>query len=138
MDYHVVLYSKYELVGFDLPNLWKSFSLAQEKLKIKNANLQAFNWSVVSIYALSLIDNVISFIIKFRKLNTTSEKFIFLTCILYQSLRILSTWFQSGFWIICSQNFRRRGQKHSRVKIKLTNNQYQSVFMINKGYGPQL
>ena len=29
MDYHVVLYDKYELVGYDLPKLWASFSLIQ-------------------------------------------------------------------------------------------------------------
>ena len=28
-DYNVVAYTKYRLVGFDLPNLWKSFSLKQ-------------------------------------------------------------------------------------------------------------
>lgn len=28
-DYHVVVYSKYRLVGFDLPRLWASFSLVQ-------------------------------------------------------------------------------------------------------------
>ena len=29
MDYHVVVYAKYELVGLPLPNLWRSFSLLQ-------------------------------------------------------------------------------------------------------------
>ena len=30
MDYHVMVYSKYELVGFSLPNLWASLSLLQK------------------------------------------------------------------------------------------------------------
>ena len=29
MDYHVVVYAKYELIGYDLPQLWSSFSLVQ-------------------------------------------------------------------------------------------------------------
>ena len=32
MDYHVVIYSKYELVGYPLPRLWQSFSLRQKAL----------------------------------------------------------------------------------------------------------
>ena len=32
MDYHVVIYSKYELVGYPLPSLWQSFSLRQKAL----------------------------------------------------------------------------------------------------------
>ena len=30
MDYHVVIFSAYELVGYDLPNLWASFSPLQK------------------------------------------------------------------------------------------------------------
>ena len=31
MDYHVVAYTNYELVGLPLPKLWDSFSLLQVK-----------------------------------------------------------------------------------------------------------
>ena len=56
MDYHVVVYSKYELLGFDLPNLWASFSLMQ---KAKYYLRQVY---IPHIYPLPGLKNILNLI----------------------------------------------------------------------------
>jgi len=67
MDYHVVLYSKYELVGFDLPNLWKSFSLAQ---KAKYYLREVY---IPHVYPLPIIKDLINMVSKWLLDHMLSE-----------------------------------------------------------------
>ena len=55
MDYHVTVYASYELVGYDLPNLWESFSLMQ---KAKYYMRQLY---IPHIYPLPVIKNIVNF-----------------------------------------------------------------------------
>jgi len=55
MDYHVVVYSKYQLVGYDLPQLWASFSLLQK------ARYYVRQLYIPYIYPLPGVKNVINF-----------------------------------------------------------------------------
>ena len=50
MDYHVVIYSKYELVGYPLPSLWHSFSLRQKALYYLR---QVVNYNLINLMNIS-------------------------------------------------------------------------------------
>ena len=57
MDYHVVLYSKYELVGIPLPKLWNRFSLWQK------CQYYFRQISVVHFYPMPGVKHMINFIV---------------------------------------------------------------------------
>lgn len=56
MDYHVVVYSKYELVGYHLPNLWASFT------PLQRMNYYARHLLFPHVCSLPGIKNIINFL----------------------------------------------------------------------------
>ena len=56
MDYHVTVYASYQIAGYELPNLWASFSLVQ---KAKYCLRRLY---IPHIYPLPVIKNIANFL----------------------------------------------------------------------------